>query len=260
MQKNFLGLGGFHALAALVAIKFKIIVIGIFVFGAIFYGIRIWAGKGIGCPEPSIVKEPFYPHGITAYSPHTSSDIYSSYPGISSSSGVYLSHPPSGADVYPSTGYSSYPGAVSGDVPAEVLAESHYKRKGRSLDGEDNEARATSNGIDVAEIMFGFLNVRTLDCKRRFVCEVDFISKRDPWIRMGYNLMGEGIFKKYRTNDSVNVKKYRECLKLFESCKTPHEEEAHKVGYVETTSTNSTKKASLRRRNRRKQITQSFFF
>lgn len=210
-----------HALAAVIAIKFKIIVIGIFIFGAIFYGVRIWAGKGIGCPEPSIVKEPFYPwvllwvsesllnifnyyshrHGITAYA-HTSPDIYSSYPGLAypgHSSGIVYSNPhtgsdslysqpPPGADVYSPIGYS----ASTADVPDEVLAGSHYKRKGRSVDDDQprQSSSSTSTQIDFAEIMFTFLNVNTMDCKRRFVCEVDFLSKRDPWIRMGYNMLG----------------------------------------------------------------------
>ncbi|XP_063698184.1 uncharacterized protein LOC134829118 [Culicoides brevitarsis] len=229
-----LGLGGFHALAAVIAIKFKIIVVGMFILGAIFYGFRIWAGKGIGCPEPSIVKEPFYPHGITAYA-HTSPEIYS-YPY----SGHYSSYPTAGAEVI-----------STADVPAEVIASgSHYKRKGkRSVDDEATGRQGTStNGIDVAEIIFTFLNVREMECKRRFVCEVDFLSRRDPFIRMGYNMFGQSLFQNYRTKESSSVKKYRECLKLFESCKTPDEEEANKVSYVET----SPKKNSTTPLKRRK--------
>lgn len=58
----FTGYGGFYTIAALIALKFKLAIIGLFIFGAAFYGFKIWAGKGIGCPEPSIVKEPFYPY------------------------------------------------------------------------------------------------------------------------------------------------------------------------------------------------------
>lgn len=140
-------------------------------------------------------------HGITAYA-HTSPDIYSSYPGLAypgHSSGIVYSNPhtgsdalysqpPPGADVYSPPGYS----ATTADVPDEVLAGSHYKRKGRSVDDDQprQSSSSTSTQIDFAEIMFTFLNVNTMDCKRRFVCEVDFLSKRDPWIRMGYNMLG----------------------------------------------------------------------
>lgn len=90
--------------------------------------------------------------------------------------------------MYSPPGYS----ATTADVPDEVLAGSHYKRKGRSVDEDQprQSSLSTSTQIDFAEIMFTFLNVNTMDCKRRFVCEVDFLSKRDPWIRMGYNMLG----------------------------------------------------------------------
>lgn len=50
-----LGLGGIHAIGALVAIKFKLVLIFLAVMGTVFYGYKIYAGSS--CPGPIISSE-----------------------------------------------------------------------------------------------------------------------------------------------------------------------------------------------------------
>lgn len=47
-----LGIGGIHAISALVAIKFKLVLIFLAVMGTVFYGYKIYAGSS--CPTPII--------------------------------------------------------------------------------------------------------------------------------------------------------------------------------------------------------------
>jgi hypothetical protein len=43
-----------HAIAAAIVIKIKIILVLLFIGGSIFYGLKVWQGKALGCPEPVI--------------------------------------------------------------------------------------------------------------------------------------------------------------------------------------------------------------
>lgn len=171
--------------------------------GGIFYGLRIWQGKALGCPEP-IVQE-VHSDSILPYHSHFSPDI--SYGGPPSAGGPYSggydtgvysntpspSYPGGGGTSYSNAGGASYAtgGANSGvyDSPPPSASGGGGAVAGpaNAYLPPSNRRYGTQRGISdqsstiVTDLLFRFLGVKTLECKKRFVCELEF---RNPF--MGY--------------------------------------------------------------------------
>jgi len=184
-------------------VKIKIVLLLLFLGGGVFYGLKIWQGTALGCPEP-IIQEVIKNHhdhdGILPYHGLFSADGISSYPGSSYSdsygpppslgepyessfSGVYANTPSapsptySGPNYLPPTGGQSQGGPPSGG--GGDLSQYNYpnRRKARQSGRQVSEESVTIFG----DLVFRFLDVKTDTCRRRFVCELEF---RNPF--MGY--------------------------------------------------------------------------
>lgn len=82
----------------------------------------------------------------------------------------------------------------------------------------------------MGELAFQFLGVRTVGCKKRFVCEFDFRARANPITRMMYSLVGRNFFQQYRQLEE-NVSKpetFEDCAKIFDEC-----EDAEKYNQTE---------------------------
>lgn len=169
------------------AIKIKIFVVTLVIGFAIFYGIKSFAASKLWsapCPDigPLYHETPYanipiehsgYDHG------HSSDIVYSSYPGPPQES----YHSPSS---YGTSGYSSdsiSPGYshdsispdLSHDAHSEVIsADEHYRRVSKQ------KRSVTDEHKEWVEIGFLFLGVRSNDCRKRFICEMDFKTRRNP--------------------------------------------------------------------------------
>jgi hypothetical protein len=175
----------------------------LFIGGGIFYGLKIWQGTALGCPEP-IIQEIVKNHheGISPYHGHTGGDIISSYPGpppdvfggYADYSGVY-SHtpsapsptysgptylPPSNSYLPPSGSSNSYLPPSGGSAPA---SPDSYTRRQSSTGRQISEQSVTI----FSDLIFRFLGVNTEQCRRRFVCELEF---RNPFMRYAVKYVG----------------------------------------------------------------------
>lgn len=180
---------------ALLAIKVKAFLVGLFLIGAFFYWFK-WKGVST-CPEPFFGSHDFTPYhsspGDISYSDptiHTHSYDFSgagypgaSYAGAGYSDAVTYSKPPPGAEV------------VSTDTTA-----AHYKRR-RRVGNTARQKRSIPNtnqskqpntalNVDFTNLIFMFLNVNTNECRKRFVCEVDYLARSDMFIQFGYKIIG----------------------------------------------------------------------
>lgn len=231
-------------------VKIKIILLLLFLGGGIFYGLKIWQGKALGCPEPIIqdyVKNYHHEHDdILPYHGHldghpfSSSDV-SSYPGsadiypggggssffdsgslggafsglasLGGVSGLGSIGPGSGFDGYNGV-YSNTPGPIQGPSQGQSSAYSGPTY----LPPHDNFANSPPSGAAVApdstqigqpftnrrqgfrgrqiseetqtivgDLLFRFLGVNTEQCRRRFVCELEF---RNPFLRYAVRYIG----------------------------------------------------------------------
>lgn len=170
---------------------------------AIFYGIKTFAASKLWKGSYSEI-EPIYRETPYANIPiehvgfdhdHSSDIVYSSYPGPPHDSyhGTSSYGSPHdayhGASSYGTSGYSSddishdISHDVSHDTNSNLSAATPYQpisRKKRSADDH-------SNGIqpkELVEIAFIFLGVRTNECRKRFICEMDIRSRNSPLFGM----------------------------------------------------------------------------
>jgi hypothetical protein len=79
--------------------------------------------------------------------------------------------------------------------------------------------------IDLADITFAVLGVSKRACKKRFVCEFDFRSQLNPFFRIPYKFIRNGMFPGYDSLEQLKVQHYSDCRKMFPTCMTPNEEE-----------------------------------
>lgn len=202
---NFSSAGwGLKALSVFVTVKIKIILLLLFIGGGIFYGLKIWQGTALGCPEPIIQEIVKNHHGIEGisdvlpYHGHFSSPDESSYPGASfpgSYSGGYSgSDGYSGGSNFGGAVYSNTPGPAGSGIASAVYSGPSYLPPSPSdfPSGQGvpfSNRRKSSTGRQISEesqtifgdLVFRFLGVNTDQCRRRFVCELEF---RNPF--MGY--------------------------------------------------------------------------
>jgi hypothetical protein len=166
----------------------------------------------IGCPEPIIQEIKHDIHDYLPYHAHhdfTSPDVYSGYPGISSSyPGISSSYSgASGYSGYDSGAYSNTPPPSTGPsnygVPFSAASSSATASGGSDTSGASNaylppNRRAgvkgrTKRAIDnessqmATDLMFRFLGVNTSECRRRFVCELEF---RNPMVEYAMKYIG----------------------------------------------------------------------
>jgi len=182
--------------------------------GGIFYGLKIWQGTALGCPEPIISEVHQNTHDILPYHAHfSSSDSYpgpppdygggNSYPsamgGGGSYSGVYSNTP--GPQYLP----PSYAGAGVQDAgagpgqqylpPSYASAGADASAGGGATAPGGGYTRRGGNGRALDEnaagmftdLMFRFLNVNSDECKKRFVCEMEL---RNPFMGYAFRYIG----------------------------------------------------------------------
>ena len=182
-------------------IKIKVLLLLLFLGGGIFYGLKTWQGTALGCPEPliqEIVKN--HHHGtILPYHGHSDHDDISSYPGVSSYgsgfdlSGVYSNTPGpgsySGPSYLPPSGGSSAPAYTGGSdsyasaPPSASDNSGPYSRRKSSTGRQISEESTAIFG----DLIFRFLGVNTDQCRRRFVCELQF---RNPFLEYAVKYIG----------------------------------------------------------------------
>lgn len=169
----------------------------------------------LGCPEP-IIQEVFQKHhdfggsGILPYHGLSSSDSYPGFsgpppdafggsfggvfgPGAGSDfSGVYSNSPAPVNPVYSGPSYlppgdSSYSSAAPSGPPSSDPSSGYP--------GYTNRRRVASTGRQISEestaifgdLIFRFLGVNTDQCRRRFVCELEF---RNPFMKFAAKYIG----------------------------------------------------------------------
>lgn len=77
------------------------------------------------------------------------------------------------------------------------------------------------------EIFFGFLGVDTAVCRKRFVCEMEFRTRQNPFVQFIFGRIGNDLFRDYRImseREEIRPKKYTDCGRLYNECKTPYEQ------------------------------------
>lgn len=202
-----------------VTVKIKIILLLLFIGGGIFYGLKIWQGTALGCPEP-LIQEVIKNHhdgGILPYSAYGGSEI-SSYPGPPPDifgggdySGIY-SHTPAGPSptyagpsyLPPSNPDSSFPSPNNAYLPAAGGDGSSYSSPPSGASDPSGQPTAgypypnrrhSSSGRQISEesvsifgdLVFRFLGVGTDQCRKRFVCELEY---RNPFMRYAVKYFG----------------------------------------------------------------------
>lgn len=179
----------------------------LFIGGGIFYGLKVWQGSALGCPEPIISEIKHHDiHSILPYNGQFSDISYSApppdaYSGISgyssggysndfgsvysntpSSSSSFSGGPPSG----PSSG-SVISSSVGGD-PSSISGPSNtYLPPNRRNAYTGRAINSESPAAMFSDLMFRFLGVKSDSCKRRFICELDF---RNPFMSYALNYIG----------------------------------------------------------------------
>lgn len=227
---NFISIVGWglKALSVFVTVKIKIILLLLFIGGGIFYGLKIWQGTALGCPEPIIqdIVKNHHHDDILPYHGHFSSSGVSSpdispYPGSGFFDSGSLGGALSGAfgslgggggyDGYNGV-YSNTPGPIAGQGQSPVYSGPTYlppsgnfanappSGSGGSPDASQIGAPFTNRrqgfkGRQISEetqtifgdLLFRFLGVNTDQCRRRFVCELEF---RNPFMRYAVKYIG----------------------------------------------------------------------
>jgi hypothetical protein len=176
-----------------ITVKIKLILLFLFIGGGMFYGLKVWQGKALGCPEPIIQEikhhhEDILPyHGLISsygpsdYSSYDFNNVYSNTPS-SYHSAVYDSPPPSAAangDTSFSSGQSSSSSATLSGPSNAYLPPSRRYGTARGVNDQTSSM--------ITDLMFRFLGVNTLECKKRFVCELEF---RNPFVGYAMNYIG----------------------------------------------------------------------
>lgn len=113
------------------------------------------------------------------------------------------------SDSLPKNGpYSAY-----SDVPATapvINAADHDSRHKRQLVTEEQ----------VSDTVFAFLGITNDGCRRRFICEMEFRSKINPFIRIAFGIVGRGLFSKYVNKNNINgrASSFRQCADVNPEC------------------------------------------
>lgn len=113
-----------------------------------------------------------------------------------------------GPDIYGKSvdpgAYGSYPSDVSFDhLPpsgtgevSQVPEYDYINHAGRSVKKESSTIKKYfhlfSNGIkkyNITELVFKEMNIRSLECKRKFVCEIDYRTSHSPILKLAFNLI-----------------------------------------------------------------------
>lgn len=202
---------GLKALSVFITVKIKIILLMLFVGGGIFYGLKIWQGTALGCPEP-IIQEIKHHDGILPYSAYSGSDI-SSYPGPppdafgggsfggGSFGGVYSMTPAAPSPTYsgpsylpptnPSNAYLppggdsfSSPPAGATDLSSQQPGNYQYTNRRQSSTGRQISDESVSI---FGDLVFRFLGVNSDQCRKRFVCELEY---RNPFMQYAVKYFG----------------------------------------------------------------------
>lgn len=75
--------------------------------------------------------------------------------------------------------------------------------------------------------MFNFLGVNSKGCRRRFLCEMEFRSNRDPLTAMAFRIVGRGMFGPYLNSnkDGAKATSFQECAAVNPDCTVIEEED-----------------------------------
>uniref|UniRef100_A0A0K8W7D7 Uncharacterized protein n=2 Tax=Bactrocera latifrons TaxID=174628 RepID=A0A0K8W7D7_BACLA len=216
-------LWGWHALAIAYWVKVKLIVVGFFVGSAIFVALRYaWPHKcstGIVHDSPTIV----YDHPPPAFA--------NDHVPYSFDHSPQFDHSFSNSDsVDP---YSAYAGSYSQDITstAEVVPPTaadthrvgrrsvHYSTRVKRQQSQSEYLGKTEDRI--AELMFDFLGLDSMACRRRFICEMEFRSRLNPLSGMAFRILGRGFFENYMNarNKLGRAKSFTECSAVNPECK-----------------------------------------
>ncbi|KAG5681781.1 hypothetical protein PVAND_011189 [Polypedilum vanderplanki] len=222
----------------------EIILLFLFLGGGIFYGLKVWQGTALGCPEP-IIQEVKHHDGIIPYHSHFSDisysapppDAFGGYNGFSGYSGADIggiySNTPASPSFNGPTGFSNGAaatgsGASVGTIDAgSVVGPSNTylppsSRRRRVSGNARSDSSSESISSMFTDLMFRFLGVNTDSCKRRFVCELEF---RNPFVGYAMNYIGNDLFSEFRMekNSPESPKKFSDCAKLYADCEVPKE-------------------------------------
>jgi hypothetical protein len=183
-------------------VKIKIVLLFLFLGGGIFYGLKVWQGTALGCPEPliqEVVKHhdhdnilPYHGY-IDSYPGNDISSVYSLTPGpaIPTSGYPSISSQPYSAPSYlpPDNQYlppDNSPSAPSGSGDA-IAAASGYQSLRYKRDTSTGRQITEETQNMFSEMLFTFLGVNTEVCRKRFVCELEF---RNPQLRNAIRFIG----------------------------------------------------------------------
>lgn len=212
---SFIAGWGLKALSIFVTVKIKIILLLLFIGGGIFYGLKIWQGTALGCPEP-IIQEVVKNHhddglGILPYHGHYGLPDITSYPGSPGDSfgggydsygGVYSNTPgapapafagptylpPTNAYAPPSGAGDSYASAPPSASDASGQTSGGYPYSNRRQTSSGTGRQISEESVTIfGDLMFRFLGVNTDQCRKRFVCELEF---RNPVMNYAFRYIG----------------------------------------------------------------------
>ncbi|XP_055380191.1 uncharacterized protein LOC129611213 [Condylostylus longicornis] len=197
---------GFHALAILYWLKVKAVIIAFIVGTAIVWGARyIFANKS--CPKEIIHEGPVIPF---SHGPLWSSHDHIPYSPSFSPSYSFDHHHDHGIESFPSSSFlDTSPSSISGTE--HFASDKKWKRQSR-------ESRQLESEEQISTIFFTFLGVDSDACRRRFVCEWEFKSKRTPITNLVFRVFGRGIFTKYLKN-SNEIRTFDDCGRVHNECR-----------------------------------------
>ncbi|TMW49433.1 hypothetical protein DOY81_005489 [Sarcophaga bullata] len=243
-RHHLYSLWGLYGLAIAYAVKVKIVIVAFFVGSAVYLGLRyLWphkcGGGGIYKEGPVILEHPpssYIHHDHIPYS--FDHDHYHDDHDHSWSS--------SGPSFEP---YSAYAGSSpsftsDGDVPPDAIptdGPAYREKRSPSLDHhsreksdrlvEETEEEESSTLENLArqmvvseerigEFMFNFLGLDTPACRHRFICEMEFKSRRNPLTSMAFRVMSKSFFEKFTNNQNPNGKatSFYECASVNAEC------------------------------------------
>lgn len=73
--------------------------------------------------------------------------------------------------------------------------------------------------MDITEYAFDSMNMQNEKCKRKFVCEIDQISRRNTLLGFGLQFFSDQGLNKYR-NGTIHAKSLQECSQIYTDCPT----------------------------------------
>lgn len=188
---------GLKALSVFFTIKIKLVLLLLFVGGGVFYGMKVWQGTALGCPEPliqEVVKH--HDHDILPYHGHFG-ESFSPYVSGGDFSGAYSYTPgPQGYDnpiqynpqPYIAPTYLPASDNFAAPVSAPDAAAAPSRRYTRDADSLEGGRQITEETQSIfTDLFFRFLGVTTDVCRKRFVCELEF---RNPALRGAIRYIG----------------------------------------------------------------------